>query len=344
VARSELAWPGPEGEGSAPAEDWPAPRQVPTAYPGPAPDYHYLLVDGRVVPLEARSDGGRLTVTLADGTRVDEVLGGVGLPTLAERVPVLAYGANRSPHSLALKLAHHGYDAPGGRVAVPVLAGTLAGLDVVASGLSSQGFVYADLAPSAGTEISVLLTLLDKEQAAAVHDSEGLGRGTYECARLPGFTVAGTTRQLDVLAYAGHKPVFLSPATGTPVAFSAIAAAGRSFPAYDQVDLVAHVLEVTGVLGEAAGLVGLGAGRPPAEIARELARLLSGQWWYSHNTGDEPMLAATRAEELVWAALGSHGAPQSTAERLAAEGAVLDAETVYAAGPELRLGAQVEAG
>jgi hypothetical protein len=337
---------------AGPATDWPAPRQVPTTYPGAAPDDHYLLVDGRVVPLDVRRTGGndggrdgdrdRLTVTLEDGTPVDEVLAGVGLPTLAERVPVLAYGSNRSPHTLGLKFAHHGYDPPGGTVAVPVLAGTLTGLDVVAAGLSSQGFIYADVAPSPGTEISVLLTLLDPEQAAAIHDSEGVGRGLYDCALVSGFSVGGAGAALDVLAYAGRHPVFLSPDTGTPVAFAAIAASGRQFAAYEQIDLTAHVLSATGVAGDVAGLLGLGADAPTVEIAHELARLLSGQWWYAHNTGDMPMGAAVRAEELVWQALGRHTAPQSTAERLAAEGTVLDLDVLLAAGPELRLGAQID--
>jgi hypothetical protein len=343
---------GAGGRAAGPATDWPAPRQVPTSYPGAAPDHHYLLVDGRVVPLDVRrsADGDRLTVTLDDGTPVDDVLAGVGLPTLAERVPVLAYGSNRSPHTLALKFEHHGYDAPGGTVAVPVLAGTLTGLDIVAASLSSQGFVYADVAPSPGTEISVLLTLLDPEQAAAVHDSEGVGRGLYDCALVPGFSVAtdgdetggGAGAGLDVIAYAGRRPVFLSPETGMPVAFSAIAARGRRFAAYEQVDLLAHVLSTTGVAGDVAGLLGLGVDDPPAEVARELARLLSGQWWYTHNTHDMPMATATRAEELVVQALRRHAAAQSTAERLAAEGTVLDLETVLAAGPALRLGAQID--
>jgi hypothetical protein len=339
------------GDGAARrATDWPAPRQVPTSYPGTAPDHHYLLVDGRVVPLAVgwTAGGSRLSVSLDDGTPVDDVLAGVGLPTLAERVPVLAYGANRSPHTLGLKFAHHGYEAPGGRLAVPVLAGSLSGLDVVAARLSAQGFVNADLAPSPGTEISVLLTLLDPAQAAAVHESEGVGRGRYDCALVPGFAVAGDSAGdgggcvLDVLAYASRRPVFVSPDTGTPLAFAAIAARGRRFAAYEQVDLMAHVLSATGVVGPIAGLLGLGAGDPPVQVARELIRLLNGQWWYAHNTGDRRMAAAVRASELVGQALDRHAAPQSTAERMAAEGAVLDADAVLAAGPELRLGAQVD--
>jgi hypothetical protein len=328
-----------------PATDWPAPRQVPTTYPGTAPDHHYLLVDGRVVPLDAQwtGAGGRLTVALDDGTPVDDLLAGAGLPTLAERVPVLAYGANRSPHTLALKLVHHGYESPGA-VVVPVLAGTLTGLDVVAGSLSRQGYLNADVTPSPGTEISVLLTLLDPGQAAAVHESEGVGRGRYGCALVPGFTAAGDEdgRLLDVLAYAGRHPVFVSPETGTPLAHAAIAALDRRFAAYDQVDLLAHVLSTTGASGPVAEVLGLGLDDPPAEVAHELVRLLSGQWWYAHNTGDRRTAAAVRAEGLVGEALARHTAPQSTADRLATEGALLDAGVVLAAGPDLRLGAQID--
>jgi hypothetical protein len=339
--------PDDEPGAGRPATDWPAPRQVPTSYPGTAPDHHYLLVDGRVVALEVGRSGGRLAVALADGTPVDEVLVGLGLPTLADRVPVLAYGSNRSPHTLALKFAHHDYASRGGgagSVAVPVLAGTLTGLDVVAGCLSRQGYVNADLTPSPGTEISVMLTLLDPAQAAAVHDSEGVGRGRYDCALVPGFTVAagGEDRTLDVLAYAGRHPVFVSPETGTPLAYSAIAARGRRFAAYDQVDLLAHVLSTTGAAGPVAEVLGLGADGPPDQLAHELVRLLSGQWWYAHNTGDGRTAAAVRAEQLVSEALFRHAAPQSTADRLASEGALLDAGAVLAAGPELRLGAQLE--
>jgi hypothetical protein len=323
-----------------PATDWPAPRQVPTSYPGTAPDHPYLLVGDEVVPLDVSGDAAGLRVALADGTPVDRVLAGLGAAPLAERVPVLAYGANRSPHTLALKMAHHGRrDGP--PVAVPVLAGTLTGLDVVAAGLSSQGFIYADVVPSPGTRVTVLLTLLDPDQAAAVHDSEGVGRGMYDCALIDGFDVAGAPGlTLEVVAYAGCRPVFVSPEAGSPLAFAAIAAEGRRFAADDQVGITAHVLRSTGVAAELAALVG-SESDDPREAARDLARLLSGQWWYTHNTQDQPLAVARRVERLVAEALARHGAPRSTADRLGDEGKVLPPDVAYASGPELRLAAQV---
>ena len=327
------------------ASDWPSSRQVPSTYPGAAPDHHHLLVDGRVLPLDVRWRDGTLAMTLPDATPVDDVLARAGSAPLAERVPVLAYGTNRSPHTLVLKFAHHGrHRSPRPGAAAPVLAGRLTGVDVVAAGVSSQGFVYADLTPSAGTGISVLLGLLDPAQAAALHDSEGVGRGMYECALVPGFEVAGTSLHLDVVGYAGCRPVFVSPETGTPLAFSIVPASGRRFPAYEQVELTTHVLVSTGVAGDVADLLGLGAGCEPATVARQWAALVNGQWWYARHTGDGGVTLADRARELVAGALSRHGPGPSTAERMGATGAVLAAEEAYAAGPRLRLGAQVGLG
>lgn len=345
--------------GGRPAGDWPAPRLVPRSYPGAAPDHHHLLLGDRVLPLQAGGDSaGGLRLALPDGSPVDEVLARVGAAPLGERVPMLAYGANRSPHTLVVKFDHHGRGggrtggtgptggsgrdgAAPGPAAVPVLRGTLGGVDAVAAGLSSQGFIYADVVPSPGTRIVAYVTLLDPGQAAAIHESEGVGRGIYDCAWMPGFAVEGCAVELDVVGYAGCLPVFLSPATGTPLAFSAVEARERRFPALDQSELFGAVLESTGILDPVAALLGPITSRKPASIAAELARMLGGQWWYRHNTGDRQTAAAVRAQQVVWDALRRHSASESTAQRLAAQGAVIDAESAYACGPELRLAAQI---
>jgi hypothetical protein len=286
--------------------------------------------------------GGALRVRLPDGTDVDDLLRRHGLAPLAERVPVVAYGANRSPASLALKLRHHGYDdGTGAPVAVPVLAGTLAGFDVVAAAYTGQGYVYADIAPSPGTSARIMVTLLDPGQAAAVHDSEGVrtaGAG-YDCAWVPGLTVAGVG--LRALAYAGCLPVFVSPRTGSPLAFAAIGAGGRRFEAFDQVDLVAEILTTTGILEEVADLVGAPGAPPDARaVAVDLARTLNGQWWYAHHNPGVPRLPrADAAQAVVNRAIRAHAPGPTTSERLRPDGRVLDADTAYEAGPGLRLGA-----
>lgn len=325
------------------ADEWPAPRLVPTSYPGTVPDYDYLLVGDQVLPLAVQIEGSSLEAKLPDGSPVDELLARIGSSPLAERVPVLAYGANRTPHSLAVKFAHHLQERADRAAAVPVLTAAVNDIDIVAAGLSSQGCIYADMAPSPGTRTSVKLTLLDRDQAGAIHESEGVGQGIYDCALLPGIEVGDKPAPLSAVAYAGCVPVFVSPVTGTPLAFSAIAASGRQFAAFDQVGMLAHVLESTGVVDAVTGLLG---GLEPIEadtstVAKETAKLLSGQWWYVHNTGDTPLAAAGEVQRIIEEGLGRHAASRSTSQRLAAEGQILDPEVAYACGPELRLGSQL---
>jgi hypothetical protein len=345
--------------GSQSAARWPAPREHPTTYPGAAPDHSYLLVRDHVAPLVAGvAADGSLALTLADGTALEVVLDRLGAAPLAERIPVVAYGANRGPRTLALKLAHRpragrglaARDAPGGLagppppVVVPVLRAVVADLDVVAAGLSRQGFAAADLIASPGTRVEVMITLLDADQAAAVHDSEGVGAGRYDLAELPGgVEVTGTGGRLDVLAYVSWRPVFESPETGTPLALGAIAAIGRAFPDLDQVAVLAHVLRVSGLQATVAALAGVepGAARRDGEaVARALAALLSAEWWRRHHTGAPPSGPAEEAWAMVGAAMTPVGPSRSTAARLAGTGAVLSPAEAYGAGPGLRLAAR----
>lgn len=312
----------------------------PTTYPGAAPAHHYLLLDGQVHRITL--PGGDLgAACLTDGRAVDVVLGSAGLPPLAERVPVLAYGANRNPHTLDLKLDHHDYRTDGTSTAVPVLAGTLADLDVVVAGLSSQGCLYADITPCAGTTARVHVALFDVDQTRAIHESEGVGRGGYDCARIPDFIVDDTQVTLEPLGYVGTRPVFLSPVTGEPVAFATISADGRRFTAMDQLAAMSHLIESCELSGELARLLGLDHRTGPSDQARELIRVLSGAWWYVHNTGDESPRNARAIQNLVGRAIERHRAPSSTSRHFGAEGRLVDAATAFAAEGASRLAAQL---
>ena len=342
------AWALPPG--ARPATDWPAPREQPVVYPGPAPDHPYLLVDDHVVALSVGvGAGGELAVTLGGvggsggdgiaGEGLDGVLERVGATPLAQRVPVLAYGANRGPRSLALKFAQSdrgALAAGGGAAVVPVLAAAVDDHDVVASGISLQGFVRGDLAASPGTRVRVMVALFDTDQLAAIHDSEGVGTGRYDVVEWPGVEVAGTGRRLDVLAYACCHPPFVSPEVGTPLALATIEADGRRFPALDQADLLAHVLRSTGLAGPAGELAGV-PGADERAVARALARLWGDQWWHEHRTGERPFGPAEQAMALVRAAMAAHGLARSSAARLADAGAVLHPDVAYGGGPALRL-------
>ena len=332
--------PAPEGSGPSPAQSWHAPRMYPDTYPGAAPAHHYLLLDGEVHQITL-PDGDLAAARLVDGRAVDAVLGAAGLPPLSERIPVLAYGANRNPHTLDLKFEHYDYRTDGTSTTVPVLAGTLRDLDVVASGLSSQGCLYADLTPSPGVTTHVHVALFDVDQTRVVHESEGVGRGGYDCARIAGFAVDDGPITLEPLGYVGTRPVFVSPATGEPVAFAAIAADGRNFGAMDQLDAMSHLIESCELSDELARLLGLDPGAGPGDQARELIRVLSGAWWYVHNTGDEPPRIVRAIQRLVGDAIEHHRAPISTSRHFEAAGRLVDAATAFAADGGSRLAAQL---
>jgi hypothetical protein len=104
--------------------------------------------------------------------------------------------------------------------------------------------------------------------------------------------------------------------------------------------MVARVIDSTGVVGALADLR-LRRGAAPTTVAHEFVRLVNGQWWYAHNTGDTRRLgAAVEAERLGTEAIAGSVAPTSTAQRLGE--AVVTPDVAYAAGPEMRLGCQVE--
>ncbi len=113
------------------ASSWRAARSIRGLYPGDHPASAFALVDDEVAdltPAHALAGGG----TLADE------LAARGLPPIEDRIPVLAYGGNRNPATLALKLDHYGYRSPGRGTVLPVLTARLTGLEVVAGGLSRR--------------------------------------------------------------------------------------------------------------------------------------------------------------------------------------------------------------
>ena len=151
---------------------------------------------------------------------------------LAERVPVLTYGANRNPGTLLLKLSHYGYRSPGVGVALPVLRARIGGAEAVASGFSGQGYFYADLLvgdPSwTADELEVWVNLVDRDALRVLHESEGVGvEGGYVVVGLSDVDVTSLGRTARVLGYMIDGPTLQVGAFGGPVAFSSIGAVGR---------------------------------------------------------------------------------------------------------------------
>ena len=157
---------------------------------------------------------------------------GDGELDLREREPLLAYGANAAPAVLARKLAALP-DLP-----LPVLRAELSGFDVVYSAhISPYGAVPSTLQRSPGTTVPVFLAYPTAAQLRLLTATEP----NYELRSLPGSALRTelAVPPAEVRAYLSrHGCLALGD---SEVALAAIAAAGRSFPALGEVEMLEHV-------------------------------------------------------------------------------------------------------
>ena len=167
--------------------------------------------------------------------------------SLAARVPVLAYAANRSPEALERKRSRPGFPAD---TAIVVLRARLRHLDVVYSAhLSAYGSVGATLQRSPGTSAEVSVTLLTGPQLAALGETEP--NYTLEELRDMDVELEGGGRLDRVRSYVSrHGCLVLDRAE---VALAAIPARGRRLSELTQpevLDRVARHIGRSGALDE----------------------------------------------------------------------------------------------
>ena len=167
--------------------------------------------------------------------------------SLAARVPVLAYAANRSPEALERKRSRPGFPAD---TAIVVLRARLRHLDVVYSAhLSAYGSVGATLQRSPGTSAEVSVTLLTGPQLAALGETEP--NYTLEELRDVDLELEGGGRLDRVRSYVSrHGCLVLDRAE---VALAAIPARGRRLSELTQpevLDRVARHIGRSGALDE----------------------------------------------------------------------------------------------
>jgi hypothetical protein len=157
-------------------------------YPYAAPDRSYLYLDGEALELPA------------------------GGPDLADRIPLLSYGANSAPEALARKLA----TLPG--MEMPILRSQLPGYDVVYSAhVSPYGAVPATLHESPGATAPVFVLHPTAEQRAHLTASEP----NYDLVEVDG-----------IAAYRSKHGCLLLD--GSPVALAAVRSEGRTLPELDE--------------------------------------------------------------------------------------------------------------
>lgn len=253
--------------GSLPARPF-TPELLATAlaYPWERPERSYLLAGETVELLDD-----------VDPERRDAVLRVRHGATV--RYPLLAFGSNGAPSTLARKLAH----LPEEERRVLVLAGELQGFDVGASSHpTAYGSMPASLFESPGTAVRAAILWVSAAQVTQLCWTE-IG---YRLGRLDdiAFACDQPTGTIDaVFAFAARQGTFCPE--GEPVALAAIGAGGRTAPALTQEELldraarlalgesasaealVRAIFEKPGTLGDGASSRIRAAGRPFAPAA-----------------------------------------------------------------------------
>jgi hypothetical protein len=315
---------------------WKPARKFPEHYPGECPATDYLLWNSRVNVLEHSREKG--FVLPGPGTRsLDETLSQLGLPRLDERIPILAYGANRNPATLHIKLINYGYAPPNGiDYCLPVLRGTLTGADVAACGIHGHGYLYGELLLnteySRDTELDVRICMVDPDQLRVLNESEGIREGRYHLARIPGVRINAWGRSTVALGYVADARTWLSPVHRTPIGFSAVPAKGRRYPAMTATEGLEHVLNALDLRPEISAMSGLANND---QLAAELAKYLNGQWWYGFNTAQPPILGYENIMGLMRARMSESELEVRTFDYLEELGHVIPVSAAYS--PEQRL-------
>jgi hypothetical protein len=225
-----------------PAGDFPGANKQPLDYPGSRPDYSFVYYRGEVYQVEARGPALsdlRVTDSVSD-MALDEFLASCGDAPLADRTAVLAVGSNGCPGRLEEKYGVMP-DA-----AIPVLLGSMTEAAVVYSRrLASYGALPATYLLRPGASSGVFVTLLTEGQLKVMDDSESLGESYQRIETQGVFTAPGGLRIERPFAYLDRRVLAYR---GTPVLLKAFAAEDLDWPAMDEREVLALVLDEAGIL------------------------------------------------------------------------------------------------
>jgi hypothetical protein len=267
---------------------------------------------------------------------LDKLLCERGLQPLKGRHVSLAYGANRNPGTLAIKMRDYRYASSRGLV-LPVLHGSTSGSDVVACSLSGQGYLYADLLPEEGdsdsTHIEAWFPLLDADQLRVMHDGEQVREGLYTVARYRS-RLDGLSIPIEALGYAGNDPVFVSPDLDSAIAYASVLVAHRSLPAMNAVEIVDHVLMVGRIRARVQAV-------SQVATTHQLMAFMNNRWWINFRGERQPDGRYDEILGMLSAVIQAHQRPSSSSSIMAGRGLAMSVDDAYDPGPERSLGAQI---
>lgn len=209
----------------------------PLIYPGDRP-IRSFITDGEIVSsLNVAHNGDNWEFTVGQGDNamlVDDYLSQHGAAPMADRIPVLSYGANVCPASLKSKFTK--VDRADAQV-IPTAYANLEGFDVVWSGGPgvNGNFIAALYSgqETESTQVQVGISFLTREQILVMHATEL----AYDLRTIE-VELAGS--KLPAYYYAGHDTVYLE--NNKPVAVKAVPATGRDLESATTSDMLDKIL------------------------------------------------------------------------------------------------------
>lgn len=192
-------------------------RDAEPHYPGARPQGSYLVADGLTYPVKPSTDGRGWAVLDDEWLDIDTWLKRRGLPVIAERTAILAYGSNANPSQLS--------GLPAARPVVALRGILLGAAAAYCSTPRSDGQFPAGLvAASRNSGEDHVLLLVDAPTKAVLDSKEGLGCGTYDYVGLAtgkgvDFILEDGTAWSGPLAtyLQGHRRPLALDAAGEPV-------------------------------------------------------------------------------------------------------------------------------
>lgn len=242
-------------------------------YPYEAPRVSYVLAGTRMYELDrppvASAFADLAAVRATDPANghsavvADLPAAGLDRDAVGARVPVLAYGANRSAEGLKRKHSALGFPAD---AAIIVLRARLHGFDVVYSAhLSPYASVGATLQRSPGTSAEVCVALLTPAQLASLGETEP--NYTLEELDRAGVELEAGYRPLDrVRAWISRHGCLVLD--GAEVALTAIPARDRRFAERTEPEVLAAVAARLGHAGELDEFILENVAQPELAAAR----------------------------------------------------------------------------
>ena len=194
----------------------------PMLYPGRRPEQSYLTDGSLVYELEVQeTENLAFTMRTEDGQEIDmnDFLREHNAPLLEDRIPVLGFGANMSPGSLASKFTKVGREDA---FVVPTAYTTLKDHDVVWSGGPGMNgnfiAVLYDGPEVKDTEVQVGVNFLTREQLLVMNATEMAYQLAWADVSIEGHPVRA-------YYYVGQDQIYIKD--GAPVAIESVPATGR---------------------------------------------------------------------------------------------------------------------